>query len=212
MLSEFPNLTSAEFHEACLAFETRFSVHGREQHDWVSVEALHSFDARFLRITKELINDTPVDPGEDEFLEDDVEALETSSQQNALMHYDIVFSPTYRVPVLYISIIDPKHRYPPTMTTLHKHLLPALFTAETGRVGVIGGITVTDHPATNRPAFFIHPCQTAKVMEATVGRKEISGEEFLVIWIGAMGKYVGLNIPLALVQQDVLQIGVTQTP
>ncbi|KAH7072946.1 hypothetical protein BKA63DRAFT_534602 [Paraphoma chrysanthemicola] len=211
MLSDFPNLTSAEFHEASLAFETRFSVHGREQHDWVSVEALQSFDARFLRITKELIHDASVDPGEDEIVEVDDEALETSSQRNALIHYDIVFSPTYRVPVLYISIIDPQHRYPPTMTTLNEHLLPTLFTAEARHVGVIGGITVTDHPVTNRPAFFIHPCHTAEVMRASVG-KEISAEEFLMVWIGALGRYVGLNVPLALVQRDVSQIDVTQTP
>jgi ubiquitin-like-conjugating enzyme ATG10 len=50
--------------------------------------------------------------------------------------------------------------------------------------------------------FFVHPCQTAEVMDASVGKREITAEEYLMVWIGALGKCVGLNIPLALMQQD----------
>jgi ubiquitin-like-conjugating enzyme ATG10 len=54
----------------------------------------------------------------------------------------------------------------------------------------------------NRPVFFIHPCQTAEVMEASIGKKDVTAEEYLMVWIGALGKCVGLNIPLALMQED----------
>jgi len=101
------------------------------------------------------------------------------------------------VPVLYISIRDPEHRYPPTMTTLYEHLVPPQFKAQTENVGVIGGITITEHPLKNRPVFFIHPCQTADVMEASV-ESVITADKYLTIWIGAMGKAVGLNMPLQL--------------
>jgi hypothetical protein len=57
-----------------------------------------------------------------------------------------------------------------------------------------------DHPITNRPAFFIHPCQTAEVMQASIGDKAVTPEDYLIIWIGALGKCVGFNIPLALMQ------------
>jgi ubiquitin-like-conjugating enzyme ATG10 len=50
--------------------------------------------------------------------------------------------------------------------------------------------------------FFIHPCQTAEVMEASVGRKDVTPEEYLIMWIGALGKCVGLNVPLALMQEN----------
>ena len=56
-----------------------------------------------------------------------------------------------------------------------------------------------DHPATNKPVFFIHPCQTAEVMEATVEDRVITAGAYMMVWIGALGKHVGLNVPLAFV-------------
>jgi ubiquitin-like-conjugating enzyme ATG10 len=37
-------------------------------------------------------------------------------------------------------------------------------------------------------------------MEASVGKRNVTAEEYLMIWIGALGKCVGLNVPLALMQ------------
>ena len=88
------------------------------------------------------------------------------------------------------------------MATLYDYLVPPSFKAEVEAVGVIGGITIADHPVTNRPVFFIHPCQTAGVMEASVGSKAITAEEYLLMWIGALGKCAGLNVPLALIRED----------
>lgn len=56
-----------------------------------------------------------------------------------------------------------------------------------------------DHPATNKPVFFIHPCRTAETMEASVGERTISAYDYLLLWIGALGKCVELDVPLALV-------------
>ncbi|KAH8633730.1 hypothetical protein IG631_12365 [Alternaria alternata] len=61
--------------------------------------------------------------------------------------------------------------------------------------------SIQDHPATNRPVFFIHPCQTAGVMEASLDRN-VTADEYLMIWIGAMGKTVGLDVPLQLARPD----------
>lgn len=59
-----------------------------------------------------------------------------------------------------------------------------------------------DHPITNKPVFFIHPCRTAEMMQASVGNRSISATDYLMIWIGALGQSVGLNIPLAFVRRD----------
>lgn len=56
------------------------------------------------------------------------------------------------------------------------------------------------HPITSKPVFFIHPCQTAQVMKASA-HHQTTAEEYLMIWIGALGKSVGLNIPLALARE-----------
>lgn len=59
-----------------------------------------------------------------------------------------------------------------------------------------------DHPATNKPVFFIHPCRTAEVMEASVSERDVTTYDYLLIWMGALGKCVGLNVPLSLVDPD----------
>jgi ubiquitin-like-conjugating enzyme ATG10 len=217
MLAASPHLTTKEFDQACIGLRQRYHQHGSSQGDWQSVEIVPSFDTTFLRITKELcrgskfrldsIEESQLDDIEhDEIHEDDDEALHVVSGPQPVIHYDVLLSPVYRVPVLYFSISDAHHRYPPTMDTLYEHLIPSQFKAQAENAGAVGGVTINDHPATNRPVFFIHPCQTAEVMEASVGKRDTTAEEYLLIWIGALGKCVGLNVPLALVQHDIQRI------
>ncbi|KAF1838356.1 hypothetical protein BDW02DRAFT_517158, partial [Decorospora gaudefroyi] len=203
MLSAFPQLTESEFADACSGLLHMFRRRGSVQQDWVSVEPHRQNATAYLRITTHLATraDSPPDGSDDQVAEEeedeDEEALCDMVAPSAAVHYDILLSPVYCVPVLYVSIHDNLHRYAPTMTTLYKHLVPPQFKAQTADVGVMGGITITDHPATNRPVYFIHPCQTAGVMEASVDGN-ITAQEYLMIWIGSLGKSVGLDVPFAL--------------
>ncbi|EAT88904.1 hypothetical protein HBI56_038720 [Parastagonospora nodorum] len=208
MLSAFPHLTAEEFAQACSDLRRRYRERDSSRGDWQSVEIIPSTDTPYLRIAKELREDAKHDAGfhvdseDDEVEEDDDEVLNTPRKIPALIQYDILLSPVYQVPVLYFGISDLQHRYPPTMTTLYEHLIPSQFKAQAENTGVMGGVTINDHPATNRPVFFIHPCQTAEVMEASVGDKAITAEEYLLMWIGALGGCVGLSVPLALMRQE----------
>jgi ubiquitin-like-conjugating enzyme ATG10 len=38
-------------------------------------------------------------------------------------------------------------------------------------------------------------------MQASVGKRDVTPEEYLLIWIGALGKCVGLDVPFALMQR-----------
>jgi ubiquitin-like-conjugating enzyme ATG10 len=209
MLSSFPYLTSKEFERACSDLRQRYHKHGRGQRDWHSVELVHSLDTTYLSITEVLPTDLTRSvgssedaPEQDELEEDDEEALDTLRATSAVLHYDVILSPVYSVPVLYFGISDSQHRYPPTLDVLYKYLIPPEFKAQAENAGLVGGVTINDHPITNRPVFFIHPCRTAEVMEASVGKRSIAPEEYLITWIGALGKCVGLDVPLALMQQD----------
>jgi ubiquitin-like-conjugating enzyme ATG10 len=51
------------------------------------------------------------------------------------------------------------------------------------------------HPVTALPAFFIHPCNTAKALEEICQNKACSPEEYLVTWLGLVGPSVNLYIP-----------------
>lgn len=218
VLAAFPSLTTSEFDVACDALAASFDTRGHRQSDWQAVEFISQHGSRYLRITRLLQppqgksgsagerhdDDVGEDPDLDEELEDgDEEVLDTAGQARALILYDILLSPVYIVPVLYFHVHDPQHRYPPTMTVLYEHLIPPLFKTQAETGGVIGGISVQDHPVMSRPVFFIHPCQTAEVMAASAGDGKITAEEYLIMWIGALGKCVGLNVPLSLADDRV---------
>lgn len=73
----------------------------------------------------------------------DPESLHPSpSPPTPLIHYDIILSPTYRVPALYIHISDPQLRFPPTMNTLEKYVIAPAYAEQASAVGVLGGITI----------------------------------------------------------------------
>jgi ubiquitin-like-conjugating enzyme ATG10 len=207
-LSAFPSLTTPEFEAACTALTTAFEERGHKQNDWQNAEIIYHHDTKYLRVTRLLQpgkSDTSSGTGsvdkyeEDELDDQDDLALQTP-QPHPLIHYDILLSAVYRVPVLYFHIQDSQHRYPLTMKVLYEHLIAPQFKAQTESGGVIGGVSIQDHPVTNRPVFFIHPCQTAEIMQVSVGERKVSAAEYLTMWIGALGRCVGLNVPLALVQ------------
>ncbi|KAF2993303.1 hypothetical protein E8E13_000181 [Curvularia kusanoi] len=208
-LASFPHLHDSNFEKACSAMLVNFSQYGRGQAEWTALEQLSQDGTTFLRITKPLlVHADPLDASaNDEEAEldeedDDEVADRAAVPCPAVIQYDVVLSPSYRVPVLYFTVVDSQHRYPPTLETLYSCIIPPTFKTQAEHVGVIGGITLTDHPATNKPVFFIHPCQTADVMEASAGGQNINAYDYLLMWIGALGKHVGLTVPLSLVITD----------
>lgn len=148
MLSSFPHLTNTEFDQACTNLQEAFQSRIHLQNECISVQLKHQNGTRYLRFTKALpvtVTSTTSKDDHDpnELEEQDDEALHIPINTQPLINYDIFLSPTYQVPVLYASISDALHRFPPTMSTLYEYLIPPQFKAQTDSVGVIGGITVT---------------------------------------------------------------------
>ncbi|ORX97559.1 hypothetical protein BCR34DRAFT_607236 [Clohesyomyces aquaticus] len=209
----FPLISKSDFEDACTELSALFAKHSTLQQEWLSVEVETRNGIKFLKIAKPLREFESAQGGDhvlrrgnglemEEEVEEDEEALANPpSGQNAVIEYDIILSPSYQVPVLYFNIKDPLFRYPPTMKTLYQHLVSPYFKPQAERVSVIGGITVTDHPLTNTPVFFIHPCQTVAVLEASRGIQELIPREYLMLWIGALGGCVGLHLPIALAEK-----------
>jgi Autophagocytosis associated protein, active-site domain len=52
-----------------------------------------------------------------------------------------------------------------------------------------------NHPMSDLPAFFIHPCNTAGALEELCQDKVCSPEDYLMIWLGLVGPSVNLYIP-----------------
>ncbi len=51
-----------------------------------------------------------------------------------------------------------------------------------------------NHPVTDVPAFFIHPCTTKEAME----QFKCSLKDYLGVWLGLVGGSVGLWLPRAM--------------
>jgi len=122
-------------------------MHAHSQTQWTAVESVAQNGTNFLRITKPLalhpdVADASENSEEAELDEDDDEVAMTATSNPVVAHYDILLSPSYRVPVLYFSISDSQHRYPPSMDTLYSYIIPPAFRAQSEHVGVIGGITI----------------------------------------------------------------------
>jgi ubiquitin-like-conjugating enzyme ATG10 len=154
-LSAFPHLTYEEFEYCIDRLMQRNHQYGHKHNDWLSIDVVTANGTTYLSIAKPLLSGAALTPTQDETDdeveeeeedEDDDEALRRPVQNQPISHYDVALSPTYRVPVLYISISDTQQRYPPTMTTLKEHIIPPQYQAETERVGVLGGITLTVSP------------------------------------------------------------------
>lgn len=150
MLSLFPHLSEPEFEQGCAFLLERFRQCEQKQEAWISVETICQHGLKYLRITRALhcTNDAlqgcEDGDGLDELDDDgDDEVILKGVAPQAVIYYDILLSPTYRVPVLYIRISDPLLRFPPTMATLYEHLIPPHFKPETENVGIIGAITIT---------------------------------------------------------------------
>jgi ubiquitin-like-conjugating enzyme ATG10 len=59
-------------------------------------------------------------------------------------------------------------------------------------------LTAQNHPLTDRPAYFVHPCNTADAMKDICADREggeVGVEEYLVLWLGLVGGAVGVWVP-----------------
>ena len=71
------------------------------------------------------------------------------------LDYDIVLSPTYRVPVLYFTLRWHNYPGPVGLNAVYQYVVPEQYRQQLQSVGVMGGISfgVGAHPS---PAFFSH--------------------------------------------------------
>jgi ubiquitin-like-conjugating enzyme ATG10 len=123
----------------------------------------------------------------------------TSPAQPQTVTYHIILSQTYHLPVLYISLPPPFTQF---LEQIFSLLVPASSAPILKQVGVMGGLSVGNHPITDVPMVFVHPCLTAEGMrEVCKGKEggEVSVEEYLMVWVGLAGSGVGLSIPADIV-------------
>ncbi|KAF1997977.1 hypothetical protein P154DRAFT_264711 [Amniculicola lignicola CBS 123094] len=208
-VSSFPHISSLEFETGCQHICTALERIKPHNGGLISADRLTHNGTHYLSIARALpTSETQAkELSSSEEMEVAIEDNDNESSHpkghhlDAVVLYDVILSPSYQVPVLYFSIKDPSYRYPPTLENLYTYLIPPEFKSQAENAGVIGGITITDHPFTNSPVFFIHPCQTAAVLEACLGAEEATPVTYLLVWLGAVASCAGLSIPIDLAKE-----------
>ena len=140
--------------------------------------------------------------------EDDSEVLtkltpsSTGVQNERKIHYDIVYSPTYQVPVLYLCLPSTDRSPLPPPDEIYDLLVPSAYRAQLKAVGPMSALSMTgEHPVTGGPAYFVHPCLTQDSMRAVMAGRQVSAAEYLALWVGVVGATVGLSLPVSLARE-----------
>ncbi|KAG8640413.1 ubiquitin-like-conjugating enzyme ATG10 isoform X2 [Manihot esculenta] len=126
------------------------------------------------------------------------------SNHHEVHYYDfhIVYSASYRVPVLYFRGYD-SEGLPLQLNEIEKDL-PAC-SAKVLLESKWTFITQEEHPYLNRPWYKLHPCGTSEWMkllfldEAALAENRVAIELYLVSWFSVVGQVIGLRVPIEMV-------------
>ncbi|KAF9669700.1 hypothetical protein SADUNF_Sadunf14G0134500 [Salix dunnii] len=127
------------------------------------------------------------------------------SKHHEAHYYDfhIVYSSSYRVPVLYFRAYCSDGR-PLLLNDIEKDL-PAC-SSKVLLETKWSFITLEEHPFLNRPWYKLHPCGTSEWMKLLCLGDEVAAtngpaiELYLVSWFSVVGQVVGLKVPLEMVK------------
>nr|XP_034601921.1 ubiquitin-like-conjugating enzyme ATG10 [Setaria viridis]TKW05216.1 hypothetical protein SEVIR_7G161300v2 [Setaria viridis]TKW05217.1 hypothetical protein SEVIR_7G161300v2 [Setaria viridis] len=125
--------------------------------------------------------------------------VQSSSDNIHVYDFHVVYSHSYKVPVLYFQ----GHRSDGQLLTTDeiKQDLPS------NSLKVLSEskwtfITREEHPHLSRPWFTLHPCATGDWMKLLLEESKVAYEEqsprYLSAWLSVVGQAVGLKIPLEL--------------
>lgn len=131
--------------------------------------------------------------------------------QGPAINYEIHLSPIYRVPVLYVSLLNMPNDEMSIIDQVYTFVVPETCKAPLLEAGVMGGLSYTvslrygdgrfladigeDHPLTSMPALFVHPCRTAAAIAELSTSLVIDLASYLPFWLGIIGVSFGLHIP-----------------
>lgn len=121
--------------------------------------------------------------------------------EHEVNHYDfhIIYSPSYRVPVLYFRSYHSDGQLLP-FNEIERDL-PG-HSAKLRSESKWTFITHEEHPYLNRPWYKLHPCGTSDWMkllfcgDSSLNKNGFVIEQYLVSWFSVIGQVVGLKIPL----------------
>lgn len=98
--------------------------------------------------------------------------------------YNVVYSDSFEVPVMYFSISEQDGS-----PLGYERTLSSLIGFAADELGQV--IHQVEHPILFRPFFMIHPCKTRHFMEP---HKKLNPEYYLISWLSTVGSIMGLRL------------------
>jgi ubiquitin-like-conjugating enzyme ATG10 len=124
----------------------------------------------------------------------------TQEEEELEWRLSCVYSDTWRVPVLYLTVQN-KRGSPCS----RDELLQAIKNGTTDNSWDF--LSAEEHPVTGVPCFFLHPCRTSERLDVLLDTKSIHSGVRLWSWLSMMVPALNMNISprtFQLVQQDLL--------
>ena len=136
------------------------------------------------------------------------------AKNNLYIHieYHILYSTSYQVPVLYFkpsyyhgtireyawiiinAFIPPSDGSPLSLDDIYEHIVPFDYHQQLKQHVYVPCISQADHPLINTPFWYIHPCETAKLM--TIISPEV--KDYVQSWLSLVGPVIRCYVPKAL--------------
>ncbi|PHH65504.1 hypothetical protein CDD81_2284 [Ophiocordyceps australis] len=222
-IKDFPFLSTGEFSDACHKLEASYGIAelGSLRNSWKlrlrtalgTIFYVSGINPTYIQITcplkpaidsrdslsLDLANLQMSDPVEADDIMAETEQLDTAvlnplvpQQDPEIVVYEIHLHPTYRVPCLWFSLHNLASGEPAfNIDTIFRRLVPDEYKSGLRQVGGIGSISADHHPITGVPCFFLHPCMVGDALS----KFDCSTQNYLMIWLGLVGGWVGLWVP-----------------
>ena len=126
--------------------------------------------------------------------EDEATTTALDSSQSFEWRFSIVYSDTWRVPVLYFTVQDASGNPCPRDQVLS--MLPAASQQQ----DKWDFISYDEHPITGTPSYFLHPCQTQDLLEL-LHHGEKQSSTLLLSWLSMILPAIGFNLSSKTFQQ-----------
>ncbi|KAI7862514.1 autophagocytosis associated protein [Spinellus fusiger] len=148
------------------------------------------FDKRYPQTAAKDIDTLQITPQE----ELDVAcSLHTPTHTLMTIRHHIIYSPIYKLPVLYVMAYH-QEGTPLSLEEMYEAIIPEHYhhSLKIASTSSQGSLTQADHPFLNIPAYYLHPCDTANLLE-TVGISQSPTLVYLQSWLSLLGPVVGCD-------------------
>lgn len=203
------SLSSTEFQGAANAFAENWKKFNSAFPEWSWIDcsnrlgfAAHGVTDGYLSLQNVFFRGSIEEEHEEGIANNNEEPFDNATlvlstgEDGDLYDFHVVYSPSYRVPVLYFHAQTTDGQ--PLNQDEIKKKLPSK-SIEVLMESKWTFITQQEHPYLNRPWYMLHPCGTSEWMKLLVaGHNSI--DQYLVSWFSVVGQVFGLKLPFEMLK------------